>query len=249
MNEEYGLKMPELVMIFCLFCALPDVGALIAAFVHRKDLKNAKVISTLGYVYRMKEAGLTNETMPLNDEDVERLKRRHSVIAGLVTLPITLSAMGSLMIILGFQNNPDVSNLIVIGLFVLGILMGVTTGVVVYRMLKQNNDCKDYTKRRGVCLDLVVRTIGAGAKKAPIYYATVGYISDDGTPVVFKLQITDEIYYAMKYAKGWFVVVESNNRNMNVITEKTLDEMIREDRANSIERHFKSTGIYSGYYD
>jgi hypothetical protein len=77
----------------------------------------------------------------------------------------------------------------------------------------------------------------------------VGYISDDGTPVVFKLQITDEIYYAMKYAKGWFVVVESNNRNMNVITEKTLDEMIREDRANGIERHFKSTGIYSGYYD
>ena len=28
MNEEYGLKMPELVMIFCLFCALPDVGHL-----------------------------------------------------------------------------------------------------------------------------------------------------------------------------------------------------------------------------
>lgn len=241
--------MPELVMIFCLFCALPDVGALIAAFVHRKDLKNAKVISTLGYVYRMKEAGLTNETMPLNDEDVERLKRRHSVIAGLVTLPITLSAMGSLMIILGFQNNPDVSNLIVIGLFVLGILMGVTTGVVVYRMLKQNNDCKDYTKRRGVCLDLVVRTIGFGVRKTHVYYATVGYISDDGTPVMFELQIPNDIYYAMRYAKGWFVVVESNNRNMNVITEKTLDEMIREDRANGIERHFKSTGLYSGYYD
>lgn len=46
------------------------VGALIAAFVHWKDLKNAKVISTLGYVYRMKEAGLTNETMPLSDEEV-----------------------------------------------------------------------------------------------------------------------------------------------------------------------------------
>ena len=241
--------MPELVMIFCLFCALPDVGALIAAFVHRNDLKNAKVISTLGYVYRMKEAGLTNETMPLNDEDVERLKRLHSVIAGLVTLPIALSAMCSLMIILGFQNNPDVSNLIVIGLFVLGILMGVTTGVVVYRMLKQNNDCKDYTKRRGVCLDLVVRTIGAGAKKAPIYYATVGYISDDGTPVVFELQIHNDIYYAMRYEKGWFVVVGSDNRNVNVISEKSLYEMVSEDRANGISRHMTWKGIFSGFYD
>lgn len=241
--------MPELVMIFCLFCALPDVGALIAALVHRKDLKNAKVISTLGYVYRMKEAGLTNETMPLNDEDVERLKRRHSVIAGLVTLPIALSAMGSLMIILGFQNNPDVSNLIVIGLFVLGILMGVTTGVVVYRMLKQNNDCTDYTKRRGVCLDLVVKKIGVGVKKNPIYYATVGYISDDGTPVVFKLQITDEIYYAMRYEKGWFVVVGSDNRNVNVISEKSLYEMVSEDRANGISRHMTWKGIFSGFYD
>ncbi len=52
-----------------------------------------------------------------------------------------------------------VSNVIVIGLFVLGLLMGVTTGVVVYKMLKQNNDCTDYTKLRGVCLDLVVVTI------------------------------------------------------------------------------------------
>ena len=241
--------MPELVMIFCLFCALPDVGALIAALVHRKDLKNAKVISTLGYVYRMKEAGLTNETMPLNDEDVERLKRRHSVIPGLVTLPIAFTAMGSLMIILGFQNNPDVSNLIVIGLFVLGILMGVTTGVVVYRMLKQNNDWTDYTKRRGVCLKLVMRTIGVGAKKNPVYYATVGYINDDGVPVVFKLQITDEIYYAMRYAKGWFVVVESNNRNMNVISEKSLREMVREDKENGIERHMTYKGVFSGFYD
>ena len=106
-----GLKMFELVTIFCMLCALPDVGALIVAFVHRKNLNCAKVISTLGYVYRLKEAELTNETMPLNDEDVERLKRRHSVIAGLGTLPIALSAMGSLMIILGFQNNPDSTGL------------------------------------------------------------------------------------------------------------------------------------------
>ena len=154
------------------------MGALIAAFVHRKDLKNAKVISTLGYVYRMKEAGLTNETMPLSDEDVERLKRRHSVIVGLVIMPIEFSAIGSLMIILGFQNNPDVSNVIVIGLFVLGILMGVTTGVVVYKMLKQNNDCTDYTKRRGVCLDLAVYNSYWMYKKSAYYlcgmYVTVG---------------------------------------------------------------------------
>ena len=66
---------------------------------------------------------------------------------------------------------------------------------------------------------------------------------------MFELQIPNDIYYAMRYTKGWFVVAESNNRNMNVISEKSLDEMIREDRANGIERHFKSTGLYSGYYD
>ena len=131
----------ELVTIFCMLCALPDVGALIVAFVHRKNLNCAKVISTLGYVYRLKEAELTNETMPLNDEDVERLKRRHSVIPGLVTLPIAFTAMGSLMIILGFQNNPDVSNLIVIGL-----LLGVFVSNYISRKKKSETVKKRFWK-------------------------------------------------------------------------------------------------------
>lgn len=79
--------------------------------------------------------------------------------------------------------------------------------------------------------------------------ATVGYINDDGVPVVFKLQINGEIYYAMRYAKGWFVVVGSDNRNMNVISEKSLREMVREDRANGIERHMTFKGVFSGFYD
>lgn len=239
----------ELVTIFCMLCALPDVGALIVAFVHRKNLNCAKVISTLGYVYRLKEAELTNETMPLNDEDVERLKRRHSVIPGLVTLPIAFTALGSLMIILGCQNNPEVSNFIVNGVAILGILMGIASAIVINRILKQNNDWTDYTKRRGVCLDLDVRIIYAGRNTTPIYYATVGYLSDDGTPVVFDLTVNEEIYYAMRYEKGWFVVVQSNNRNVNVIAEKSLHEMVREDRENGISRHRRRIGMFREFYD
>lgn len=239
----------ELVTIFCMLCALPDVGALIVAFVHRKNLNCAKVISTLGYVYRLKEAELTNETMPLNDEDVERLKRRHSVIPGLVTLPIAFTAMGSLMIILGCQNNPEVSNFIVNGVAILGILMGIASAIVINRILKQNNDWTDYTKRRGVCLDLDVRIIYAGRNTTPIYYSTVGYLSDDGTPVVFDLTVNEEIYYAMRYEKGWFVVVQSNNRNVNVIAEKSLHEMVREDRENGISRRRRRIGMFREFYD
>ena len=239
----------ELVTIFCMLCALPDVGAIIVAFVHRKNLNCAKVISTLGYVYRLKEAELTNETMPLNDEDVERLKRRHSVIPGLITLPIAFTAMGSLMIILGCQNNPEVSNFIVNGVAILGILMGIASAIVINRILKQNNDMTDYTKRRGVCLDLDVKIIYAGRNTTHINYATVGYLSDDGTPVVFELTVTDDIYYAMRYEKGWFVVVQSNNRNVNVIAEKSLHEMVREDRENGITRHMKHIGMFRSFYD
>ena len=238
----------ELVIFFCIFCIVPNVGLLIAAFVCRRNLGIAKVVSSSEYVDKIKEAELTNETIPLTGEDEERLKRRHSVIAGIITIPIVLGVLGCL-IMNGIQNIADVPDVMVKGAIVLDIVMCTATVVVVYRLLKQNNDWTDYTKRRGVCLKLVMRTIGVGAKKNPVYYATVGYISDDGTPVVFKLQITDEIYYAMRYEKDWFVVVGSNNRNMNVISEKSLREMVREDRANGIERHMTFKGVFSGFYD
>jgi hypothetical protein len=244
-----GLKMPELVILFCIFCALPDVGLFIAAFAFRKNLRIAKVISTSGYLYKIKEAGLTNETMPLIGEDEKRLKRRNSVIVVPVMMLILFSAFSCLMIISGFQNNPDVSSTIVKCLFELGILMGIASVVVAYRMLKQNNNCTDYTKRRGVCLELEARKVGYGRRSPRIYYATVSYLSDDGTPVVFEVAVTDELYYAMRYEKGWFVVVQSNNRNVNVIPENSLYEMVREDRENGISRHMTWKGIYSGFYD
>ena len=225
--------MAELVLNYCIFCAGPIMVALIAAFVHRKNLKIAKVISSLGYMVKIKEAGLTNEAMPLIGEDETRLKNRHSVIVGLVLMPIECSVLGSFIInTLRYQNDIDVSDIIVNVAIVLGILLDIAISLFIYRMVKQNNDWTDYTKRRGVCLDLVEIKIGWGVRRATRYYATVGYISDDGEPVVFELPINYEIYYAMRYAKGWFVVVESNNRNMNVISEKSLDEMVREDRAN-----------------
>jgi hypothetical protein len=227
---------------------VPDVIALIVGIVYRKDLKIATVISSPIYVDKIKEAGLTNETMPLIGEDVERLKCRNSLVAGVVVMPITLSAIGCLMMN-GIQSITYVSDIMVKGAIVLGILLCIVTAVVVYRLLKQNNDWTDYTKRRGVCLDLEVTHFGVGVKKNVIYYATVGYISDDSAPIVFRLRVTCDIYYAMRYAKGWFVVVGSNNRNMNVISEKSLDEMVREDRANGIERHMTHNGVFSGFYD
>ena len=77
----------------------------------------------------------------------------------------------------------------------------------------------------------------------------MGYLSDDGTPVVFDLTVNEEIYYAMRYEKGWFVVVQSNNRNVNVIAEKSLHEMVREDRENGISRHRRRIGMFREFYD
>ena len=127
--------------------------------------------------------------------------------------------------------------------------MGTATVVAIYRMWKKNNDCTDYTKRRGVCLELEARKVGYGRRSPRIYYATVGYLSDDGTPVVFELMVTQELYYAMRYEKGWFVVVQSNNRNVNVIPEKSLYEMVHEDSENGISRHRTRVGMFRGYYD
>gem|GEM_PF-4103337 len=92
--------------------------------------------------------------------------------------------------------------------------MGVTTGVVVYKMLKQNNDCTDYTKRRGVCLDLVVVTIllytivTGCIKKALIIYAVCML------PWVF-VPFIGSIEFVLLYgggaaivgAVGWFIIL------------------------------------------
>lgn len=121
--------MAELIIIFSCFVLLPDLITVIVAFSSRKSLKTARIKDADKYSEKLKEADLSGEAFPLNSDDGEMLKQRHSRL------------------------------------------------------------------------------------------------------------------YGLKYNKGWFVVTDSNNHNHNIITEKTLAEMVKEDKENGIERHMSNKGV------
>ncbi|MBQ9608785.1 MAG: hypothetical protein IJV15_04975 [Lachnospiraceae bacterium] len=240
--------MAELIIIFSCFVLLPDLITVIVAFTSRKRLKTARIKEIDKYSEKLKEADLSGEAFPLNSDDGERLKQRHSRLYVFITEPITLGVFG-ILIINGVDNIAYVSRF-QIGIFILlDIFFSSLTVYLVYRLLNQHNNWYRYTKRRGVCLELELYKIGLGAKRNQVYFATVGYIDDSDNYVVFRIQVTGEIFYALKYNKGWFVVTDSKNRNRNIITEKTLAEMVKEDKENGIERHMNNKGVYSGFYD
>ena len=240
--------MAELIIIFSCFVLMPDLITVIVAFTSRKSLKTARIKEIDKYSEKLKEADLSGEAFPLNSDDGERLKQRHSRIYALIILPITLGLFG-ILIISGIHNIADVSGAWVGVFILLDIILCCLTVYLAYRLLNHHNDWQHYTKRRGVCLNLKLYKIGLLARKNPVYYATVGYIDDLDNYVVFRIQITGEIFYALKYNKGWIVVTDSNNHNHNIITEKTLAEMVKEDKENGIERHMSNKGVYSGFYD
>ena len=130
--------MAELIIIFSCFVLLPDLITVIVAFTSRKSLKTARIKEIDKYSEKLKEAALSKEAVPLNSEDGERLRQRHSRLFGLITLPIILGLFG-ILIISGIHNIADISGAWVGVFILLDIILCCLTVYLAYRLFCHHN--------------------------------------------------------------------------------------------------------------